>query len=306
MLASSGTGLTIPSNVALRGVGDTSVVQLYDAGTDARHVLANFQNKSNVTVKNLKLTGTQTNKEASVQNCWCSGATNITFDHVTWGGCEYAIRTTTNASWANGINVLDCTTLTSVLNPFYLSYCNAFYLDGGDYEANRVDCITSRWPHHFYVSGYTSNLTVKNAKFTGGQHIFFTIDGPELSHVLFKDIVIEDLYGPICFYYEGEDIVFDGLTASTTRHSTSATEWFRFAEGAANITVKNFTITGDPAVNDILCLVYSGSGQNCLFQNGIMTSCATWNTNPLGTYVESGGTAPTYDGVTINGVRYDT
>jgi len=301
MIASGGVGLTIPSNVTLRGVGDTSVVQLYDAGTDARHVLANFQNKSNVTVKNLKLTGTQTNKEASVQNCWCSGATNITFDHVTWGGCEYAIRTTTNASWANGINVLDCTTLTSVLNPFYLSYCNAFYLDGGTYEANRVDCVPTRWPHHFYVSGYTSNLTVKNATFTGGQHAMMTIDGPQLSDVLFQNIVIEDMYQGICFYFEGTNIVFDGLIASTARMDPSNPEWFRFADGARNITIKNFNITGDPNRNDFLCRVNGPSGSNCLFKNGIMTSCYTSGTNPPGTVVGSQqGTAPEYDNVVIN------
>jgi len=192
-----------------------------------------------------------------------------------------------------------CTTLTGVLNPFYLSYCTNVTITDGNFEANRVDCIPTRWPHHFYISGYTSHLTVQNCTMTGGQHAFMIIDGPELSHVLFRNIVIEDLYGPICFYNEGEDIVFDGLTASTTRHSSSSLEWFRFADGARNITIKNFTITGDPGENDYLCRVYGSAGANCLFQNGVMTSCSTSGTNPSGTIVESGGIPPVYDNVMV-------
>lgn len=303
MIASGGVGLTIPSNVTLRGVGDTSVVQLYDDGTDDRNALLDVAGKSNIAVKNLKLTGTQTNKAASVQLVWASGVQGLAISGVTFDKGEYALRTTTASPWASGILVDGCTTLTGVLNPFYLSYCTNVTITDGNFEANRVDCIPTRWPHHFYVSGYTSNLTVKNATFTGGQHAMMTIDGPSLTNVLFQNIIIEDLYQGIAFYnYGAGPIVFDGVTASTSRMGASNLEWFRFAygdTGAANITIKNFAITGDPSKNDYLCRVYGSAGANCLFQNGVMTSCSTSGTNPSGTIVESGGIPPVYDNVTV-------
>ena len=295
---SYGRGLTLPSNTMLRGDGAASVLELYDDGTDDRSRLLDVAGKSSIAVKNLKLTGTQTNKAASVQLIWASGVQGLAISGVTFDKGEYALRTTTASPWASGILVDGCTTLTGVLNPFYLSYCTNVTITDGNFEANRVDCIPTRWPHHFYISGYTSHLTVQNCTMTGGQHAFMIIDGPELSHVLFRNIVIEDLYGPICFYNEGEDIVFDGLTASTTRHSSSSLEWFRFADGARNITIKNFTITGDPGENDYLCRVYGSAGANCLFQNGVMTSCSYLDRTPPGSYV-AGGSIPVYDNVTV-------
>jgi len=294
---SSGRGLTLPSNTMLRGDGAASVLELYDDGTDDRSRLLDVAGKSNIAVKNLKLTGTQTNKAASVQLIWASGVQGLAISGVTFDKGEYALRTTTASPWASGILVDGCTTLTGVLNPFYLSYCTNVTITDGNFEANRVDCIPTRWPHHFYISGYTSHLTVQNCTMTGGQHAFMIIDGPELSHVLFRNIVIEDLYGPICFYNEGEDIVFDGLTASTTRHSSSSLEWFRFADGARNITIKNFTITGDPGENDYLCQV-NGGGPGNVFQNGVMTSCSYLDRTPPGSYV-AGGSIPVYDNVTV-------
>jgi hypothetical protein len=70
--------------------GDTSIVRLYDDGTDARQALMKLEEQTNINISHLKLMGTQSNKEASVQIIRADGTSYLTLDNVTFDGGEYA------------------------------------------------------------------------------------------------------------------------------------------------------------------------------------------------------------------------
>ncbi len=297
MIASGGTGLSIPSNTTIRGVGETSALQLYDDGTDDRNALLDVAGKSNIAVKNLKLTGTQTNKAASVQLIWASGVQGLAISGVTFDKGEYALRTTTASPWASGILVDGCTTLTGVLNPFYLSYCTNVTITGGNFEANRVDCIPSRWPHHFYVAGQVSGLMVSDCTLSGGQHWSICLGDADSSStdLTFKNIIMTDITVAIHVSGYNGSLLLDGITGSTTRYRESH-PWLILYD-ASGVTLRNFGFTGMASNNN--WLVQSNNSSGNLLQDGIITNCTLLDHTPPGSEVVS-GSAPVYDNVIVS------
>ncbi len=169
-MSQSSVFLNIPSNVTLQGEGDASVLVFQDDGQDKRSNGLQIVGQSNVAIRDLKLMGTQTNKRASVQLIRADGTSGLTLSNVTFDGGEYALRTTSSgsSSRASDITVTNCRTLTNVLNPFFFAYARNIRVSGCTLEANRVDCVPGRCPHHFYVTTTWTASTSRTALYLAG------------------------------------------------------------------------------------------------------------------------------------------
>jgi hypothetical protein len=257
--------LSIPSNVTLQGEGTASVLVFQDDGLDKRSNGLQIVGRSNVAVRNLKLMGTQANKKASIQLVRGDGTSGLTLDNVTFDGGEYALRITGSASSprASNITVSNCRTLGNVLNPFYLAYATNVRVSGCTLEANRVDCMPSRYPHHFYINDGVDGLSVSGCTLSGGQHVSIdahTDGGTPATNLHFSNIVFSDVLAGI--YGSGvSNYTFDGVTLRSTRYQSDypmCSLW-----GVKTFVLKNFTLSGGNA------LVETGGGcTSVLFQDG--------------------------------------
>jgi pectate lyase len=302
MIASGGTGLSIPSNTTIRGVGETSILRLYDAGIDARHKFVDANGKANVTLQALKITGTQTNKEASVQLVQASGASNMLLKTVTFGGAEYALRTTSGYGTANGIIVDGCTTLESVLNPFYISVANNVEVRDCTLAANTVDCMPSRFPHHFYINQDVDNIYVHDCTLTGGQHWAIDIhtDGsPITGDITFEDITFANAYACMWIQDFAGTGLFQRFGWTSNRGASSVPMLFLYT--ASGVTVYDCTFAAESGKGQWL-VDASHACSNHKLQNVLITNSAYSTATPKGYFAEYGsGTPPQYINVTVNG-----
>lgn len=293
-------GLDIPSNIILRGVGATSILEMYDDGTNDETELLQLTSVSNVTIRDLALTGTQTNKEASVECIICRTVSGLTLEGVSFDKCEGGLLVI-GTGYSSNFSITNCSSGTNCLSPFFLTYLNGSnVISGGTYYANTVDSLEGEWPHHMYVAGYVSGLTVDGCTFIGGQNVCIDISNGNNGGLTFTDITMTDVVGGFFFdATSGEPIVIDGFTGYSTRF-WGAYPWLYFLAGADYITVKNFAITGDTAATDYLVLSNGGDGTHNLLQNGTMTSSAYTGNTPKGSLSVNGGVLPTYDNVTVS------
>jgi hypothetical protein len=301
MLTSGNIGLTIPSNLSIAGAGATSVLQLFDAGTDARSSLLYLPNgTTNVSVKSLKLTGTVTpgpsfpSQYPSVQLMTVRGTTNLSVTNVTFDKGEYALKTIYDGQYSNELVFSNCTVLDGVENPFFVMYTNGITVQNSTISAATVGQVSGRWPHHFYVTTNTSNMVVSNCTLIGGQHLAITI-GPSCDNLLFQDIDFRDVVAAMHVGDNNGSVTFDGITGSSTRYWSSY-YWILF-DNSNNVTLRDFQITGQAGKNSYL--VYSlGAGSNNLVQSGTMTNSVYLDKSPAGCLL-SGGSAPRYSTVTV-------
>ncbi len=304
MIASGGRGLSIPSNTTLQGVGDASVLQLLDTGTDRREgFLMLAQGTSNVRIENLKITGTQVNKEASVQLIIIRGSTGVTIEDVTFDKGEYAVRTIYDGARSSGITVSNCRTLSNVLNPFYMTYVDNVVITNCVLAANSVSCATAaggydsnRWPHHFYIEAGVNNMEVSNCILTGGQHWAICMGDSARSsrEVVFRDIVMRDVYDAIHISGWNGSLLLDGINVSSTRYESDQPLLALY--GASGVVLRDFDFTVKAGNSNWLVESYDSSGN--LLQNGTMTNSILLDRTPAGCYVGS-GSAPTYNNVTV-------
>ena len=301
MLTSGNIGLMIPSNVTITGAGATSVLQLFDAGIDARSALLYLPNgTANVSISNLKLTGTVTpgasypSQYPSVQLMTVRGTTNLSVTNVTFDKGEYALKTIYDGQYSNDLVFSNCTTLDGVMNPFFVMYTNGITVQNCTIAAATVGQVSGRWPHHFYVTTNTSNMLVSNCTLIGGQHLAITI-GPSGDNLLFQNIVFRDVVAAMHVGDNTGSVTFDGITGSSTRYWSSY-YWILF-DNSNNVTLRDFQITGQAGKNSYL--VYSlGAGSNNLVQSGTMTNSVYLDKSPAGCLL-SGGSAPRYSTVTV-------
>ncbi len=299
---SGGLGLDIPSNITIRGVGATSVLELYDDGTDDRNYLLALPNRSNVRVKDLKLTGTQTDKEASVQliglGMTGAGCHTINVDGVTFDKGEYAVRCVYDSGTvSSGLTVTGCTTLSNVLNPFYLAYIEDAYISGCDLNANSVDCMPDRYPHHFYMNDGCDGIYVSGCILRNGQHLSVDAhsDGGTMpTNIYFTGIEFENvlacIYGNIVGTYHFDDITM----------SSNCYEYDYSMCNLTNVTdfeITNFTLAS--TAGQATYLTEMTNNTSVVFGDGTMTNCEGYlGATPKGANVT--GTAPVYDNVVIN------
>ena len=301
MLTNGNIGLTIPSNLTIAGAGATSVLELFDAGTDARSSLLYLPNgTTNVSVTNLKLTGTVTpgpsypSQYPSVQLMTVRGTTNLSVTNVTFDKGEYALKTIYDGQYSNDLVFSNCTTLDGVMNPFFIMYTKGITVQNSTIAAATVGQVSGRWPHHFYVTTNTSNMVVSNCTLIGGQHLAITI-GPSGDNLLFQNIVFSDVVAAMHVGDNTGSVTFDGITGSSTRYWSSY-YWILF-DNSNNVTLRDFQITGQAGKNSYL--VYSlGAGSNNLVQTGTMTNSVYLDKSPAGCLL-SGGSAPRYSTVTV-------
>ena len=217
--------------------------------------------------------GTRTNKQASVQLIRADGTSGLTLDNVTFDGGEYALRTTGSGSSprASNITVTNCRTLSNVLNPFYIAYATNVRVSGCTLDANRVDCMPGRYPHHFYINDYADGLYVSNCTLSGGQHVSIdahTDGGTRPTNLHFSNIVFTDVVAGI--YGDGVGSYhFDGVTLRSSRYE------YDYAmvtlSNVKDFGIKNFDFAGTPGKLGFLAELW-----NCgsvVFENGSMTNC---------------------------------
>ena len=294
-------GLTIPSNITLGGAGVTSVLELYDDGTAACNPLLYLYNgTANVSIKNLKLTGTVTagtsypSQYPSVQLICVRGTTNLSVTNVTFDKAEFALKTIYDGYYSSAITFDNCTTLSNVMNPFFVNHTDGLTVKNSTIAAATVGQVAGRWPHHFYVWTDTTNMLVSNCTLIGGQHLSITI-GPSCSGLTFKDIRFSEVVAAMDVSDNTGSVVFDGITGSSSRYWDSY--YWLHVERADNVTLKNFQIAGQAGNWDYL--VYSkDAGANNVVQNGSMTGSTYLDRAPAGCLL-SGGTAPKYSTVTV-------
>ncbi len=294
-MSQSSVFLNIPSNITLRGEGNASVLVFQDDGQDKRSTGLRVGGQTNVTIRDLKLMGTQANRRASVQLIRADGTNGLTLSNITFDGGEYALRTTGSSSWASNITVSNCRTLGNVLNPFFFAYARNIRVSGCKLEANRVDCISGRWPHHFYISDNVDGLYVSDCTLSGGQHVSITAGGENCTNLYFSDIVFDDVLGAIHCGGRVTGIHFDGVTLRSSRY------WYDYAMVTLS-DVRDFRITDFDLVGTAGRLNYLTEMWDCssaVFDNGTMTNCEGFiHATPKGCFLHS-GTAPTYNNVTV-------
>ena len=302
MIASGGVGLTIPSNVTLRGVGDTSALQLYDDGTDDRNALLSLAaGTSNITIKNLKLTGTQINKEASVQLIVVRGTNGLTVQGVTFDKGEYAVRNIYVGTYSYNVLVDDCKTLSGILNPFYIAGVVGMEVKDCNLDTNSVDCMPGRWPHHFYVERQVSNLHVHDCILSGGQHWAITLGVEEgsdgCSNLRFSRLLLTEVSTGLHSYNLTSGVVYDSIQASSTRYNGG--EAWIMANISQNVIVKNSRFVGPS--DKRTWLVESNGSSGCLIQDTSVYNCNYYSATPRGFATGyTPPTPPTYDNVTVS------
>jgi polygalacturonase len=295
LVSQADPALSIPSNITLRGEGDASVLVFQDDGQDKRSNGLRVAG-SGVTVRDLKLMGTQTNKRASTQLIRADGTSNLTITNVTFDGGEYALRTTGSRSspCASNITVSNCRTLSNVLNPFFLAYVQNVHVSGCDLDANSVDCMPNRFPHHFYINDGANGIYVSDCTLKNGQHL--SIDahsdgGTKPTNIYFTGITMTDVIAPIYGYTVGT-YHFDGVTVRSTRLESSYP--MCNLNGVTDFAIKNFDFAGKAGNSN--WLVDSG-GCTAVFTDGVMTNSIYLSNTPPGCRYT--GTAPVYDSVTV-------
>lgn len=294
----SGLGLSIPSNVTLRGVGVGSVLELVDGGSYNMAFLA-LNDADNVTIENLKIQGTRTGASCLLIGISAFETDNLTLDGVTFDNLEYALK----LQWQEGkdehtnVTVTNCATLSHVTNPFYTQHVSGMSVTNCALNASTDGYVEGRQPHHFYINEYTKDLTVSNCTLAGGQHVAIDIF-PNHSNLNFNDIILADVMGGI--YVEGGKggVTFDGLTARSSRF-WGAYPWIYLLGDADYVTIKDFAITGDPVSTDYLVLSNGCVGTHNSLQNGSMANSSYAGNSPKGCLVVNGGVAPTYGNVTV-------
>lgn len=297
MVVSSGdTALSIPSNSTMRGAGDTSIVRLYDDGTDDRQVLMKFEEQTNINISHLKAMGTNTNQQASVMAMVGNGSTYVTIDHVTFDGCEYAFRCTgylTDAE-AQHISISNCTTLSNVLNPFYLGRCDGVEIWDCTLAANKVGYIAGRPPHHLYIGDYTNGIYMHDCVWTGGCHACMTTGADEEDYtntnVVLENIEMSDIYGGFALMWV-DGITLDGITWVANSRITDY--YFNLTDLVKNFTLKNSTITGYSTKALPMLETHVANVGNVIGPNVTMTNCNTSYVANDGVLVASGGAKPT-------------
>jgi hypothetical protein len=298
---SSGRALIIPSGTTLRGDGAASVLEVYDAGTDARNSGLYISGKSSIFVKNLKLMGTITagvtypSQYPSVQAITVdAGVTGLTVQGVIFDKCEYAVKFQ-DYQGASSSNVLfdSCTTLSSVSNPFFTSRVNGIVVTNCTLAASTVGQQAGRWPHHFYITSDTRNMTVANSTLTGGQHVSVAI-GPSCDGITFDTVTLSEVVGGFHISDNTGAVALNGITGRSSRF------WFDFSwlvvSGSNNVTLRGFDFTC-PANNADYLVNAISSGSSVVLQNGAITNSRMGWALP-GCLLE-GGSAPTYIDVTV-------
>jgi polygalacturonase len=302
MIPSGGRALIIPSNVTLRGEGAASVLEIYDAGTDARHAGLYINGKSNITIKDLKLTGTVTagtsypSQYPSVQAITIdAGVGGLTVRGVTFDKCEYAVKFQDYTGASSSNVVFDsCTTLSSVMNPFFTSHVNGLTVMNCSLAAATVGQQAGRWPHHFYITTNTNNMLVQNCTLTGGQHWSVTI-GPSCGDIVFNTVTLSEVAVGLHISDNTGSVLFDRITGTSSRYWFD--EGWLAVWGANNVTLRNFDFTAVSGNADYL--VYSNSaGSNVFLQNGIIRNSAGLTWSPKGCSLSSGH-APVYNNVIV-------
>jgi hypothetical protein len=294
-------GLAVPSRVTLRGVGSSSVLELYDDGTDDQSALLNLvSGTTNVTIRDLTLTGTVTvgtlypSQYPSVQLICARSVTTLRVYNVTFDKGEYAIKFPNGFS--NSDIVFDgCTTTENVHNPFYTSGVNGLTIRNSTLGASRIGQLDERYPHHFYFTTNTQNVLVSNCTLTGGQHQTSTVGLSGTGNIRFEHLRCIDIYGGFHHAACTGGVVYDDIYIESTR-AWANNPWF-WMSNSNNVTVRNFTIVSKAGNGN--WLAYGSPTGATLFENGTITNSAYASSTPPSCLVS--GVVPTYRNVTVNG-----
>ena len=294
MVPSSGRCITMPSNVELRGAGDTSIIKGLD--TKANDAIFDVSGKTNIKLTDLKLMGTNTDADAFLVLIHGVTVKNLTLTRCTFDMALNALNISGGSQnpYSENILVQDCRTLTGCLNVAYVQRCKGFEAYGGEHEVNRVGYPymgqPDAWhPHHFYLSGYLEGVYIHDMVLTGGCHaaIYLGGNGPA-ENVLFKNIKMYEI-GMGWSIMNSNNVVMDGITWVHDERLSDYCIWL--TGDTTNFTLKNSTITGygTYALATVEC---APTDTNTIGPNVTMTNCAGWG-DADGCWVGKGSTKPT-------------
>ena len=201
--------------------------------------------------------------ESGTTAIYGSGIRGATLDNLTFETSHYGLRIGTGLQSSN--IVANDLTFRHLAEPLFLANVSNSTFSNLDIQADRYD--TNQW-HGIYLERGNHHLTFKNVKISGGSGYclqlyyshggsdYITFDGLTLdattgryplviqgySHVIFRNVTIiasPDSDGPLVRFYGGDDVTFDGFTASG---GTSLVCWDFNAP--TNVTFKNGTYKG--------------------------------------------------------------
>jgi hypothetical protein len=308
VIPSGGAGLILPSGVTLRGVGDTSIISIYDDGTDDGNRGLSIDGKSNIALRYLKLTGTVTagasypSQYPSVQMILVDeGVSGLTLDHVPFDRCEYALRFIDDSgNSSSAVAGTNCATLSSVINPFFLARVSGVTVSDCTLAAATVGQQAGRWPHHFYVATAVDDLLVEDCTCTGGQHATITT-GPVAAgeSLIFRRLTFTGIAQGFFDYDVAGSVLYEDFTIDGTNAGADEAWFVAIMESGGQATYKNFQITGKAGNWNYLVHRY-GSAGSVLVKDGSVTNCYTYGMTPAGAAGDA-GVSLTYDNVTVNG-----
>ena len=292
------THLTPPNNLYMFGPGASARLIRYDDDSMSTPILFYIVSTSNVSLHRMALEGSTATANTSALLVKVGTSANPTLDALSFDKCYYGLKADSQCAGTNtGLQVLDCTAGADCQNPVYTSNTTGAYFRAPNFYAATY-ATNLATPHHFYIAGACDDITIDDAVLINGHAYSIQVYPSAAGNVTFNNLTLTNVTNGVAVYANNNPVTIDGFTGTSNRMGTDA-PWFTFQSGATNVTVKNFTITGDPAAADYLIYV-NAAGTGNLFQDGTITSSAYLGNTPPGCLLQNGGSLPTYSNVTVS------
>jgi hypothetical protein len=288
--------ISLPSNVVLRGDGDTSVI--YKAGVAGSGTFRVY-NHSNVGISNLKLASNYANTNGGgIGINVIAPSSLVTVSHVTFSDLFSGIKAqrSSGSAVSSALVVSDCV-FTHCGVPVYTSFLK-------DSTFTNLTS-TNTWYYDLYAEKANSNLTFSS---------WTSTRGATNSEAWFLCMYSEDESGYSAASYPSENLSFYNMRTTDARpgvhigayfkgvvidgfYGRSSADfngdpWFHI-EGSA--TVKNSDVSGN-----WLATNYNSTPGAVVFQNGQLTNCQSYFNNPQPGILLQGGAAVSLSNVTVS------